>query len=45
MSLGIIGGADGSTAIFISRNFSPWTIGAVIALRPSDSFRFAGNLT
>ena len=32
MSVGIIGGADGPTAIFISRDFSPWTIGAVIAV-------------
>lgn len=32
MSVGIIGGADGPTAIFISRNSSPWTIGAVIAV-------------
>ncbi len=32
MSVGIIGGADGPTAIFISRNFLPWTIGAVIAV-------------
>lgn len=31
MSVGIIGGADGPTAIFVSRNFSPWTVGAVIA--------------
>ena len=31
MSLGIIGGADGPTAIFVSCNFSPWAIGAVIA--------------
>lgn len=32
MSVGVIGGADGPTAIFISRNFLPWTIGAVIAV-------------
>lgn len=30
MSVGIIGGADGPTAIFVSPNFSPWVIGAVI---------------
>lgn len=32
MSVGIIGGADGPTSIFVSGNFSPWVIGAVIAV-------------
>lgn len=32
MSVGVIGGADGPAAIFVSCNFSPWTVGAVIAV-------------
>lgn len=32
MSVGIIGGADGPTTIFVSSKFSPWAIGAVIAV-------------